>query len=96
MVDIKAVTKYNTWYKEKKCGEQGFNPTLKYGHIWDSLTFNMNISTKRSVLDFTVDGTACAKMNMYMSRKNLEQDKMDNKLFSWIKRGDLSMHQLCL
>ncbi len=54
-LDIKAVMKQNVWYKEKKQGESGYDPTQKYRLIWDVVIFNMNNYIKSAGLDVAVD-----------------------------------------
>ncbi len=54
---LKGNMKLCLFYEEKKKGEDGYDPTIKYRKIWDVLTYNLNQFVERGGLDLTVDET---------------------------------------
>ncbi len=99
---MKKVMKHITWFKEKKCGESGYDPTQKYCLSWDVelSTFDMNIYNERACLNVTIDETTLAISSytvvIHVSRTSLEQLKIDNTMVSCIQTGDSSIHILLI
>ncbi len=46
---LKGNMKLCLFYQEKKKGDDGYDPTIKYRKIWDVATYNLNQLIKRGV-----------------------------------------------
>ena len=58
---LKGNMKLCLFYEEKKRGDDGYDPTIKYRKVWDVATHNLNQFVERGGLDLTVDETTCVK-----------------------------------
>ena len=56
-IQIKRYFKLSMGIEERKKGEVGYDPCIKYDYIYRCLTHNMNYVTERADLDCTIDET---------------------------------------
>ena len=57
-VNIKSCLKLCDHAQETKRGDDFYDPTQKYRHIWDVLIFNLNQFIETADLDMTIDETS--------------------------------------
>ena len=56
-LDIKSCLKQTLYFDEKKKGDEGFDPCVKYRLLWDVGCHNMRCLVKDAGLDLTIDET---------------------------------------